>query len=381
MLDAGCSKLISFGIPCYNSAAYMDACIASIIRACLPPEVLDVAGAAALDDSNSSALGVVELPVPAASELDFEIIVVNDGSQKDNTAEKADAWAQRYPGVVHAIHQENGGHGAAVMQGFKNAQGMYYKPVDSDDWIDLEAGRALLARIRQLVLDEDKSIDLFINNYVYEHAVEQSSMSIDYHGVIPRGRIVSWDDIGWFRPDQNLLMHSLVYRTQVLRDCGVELPHHTFYVDNIYAYVPLPYCKTLFYEDADVYRYHIGREDQSVNEQVMTKHYKEQLLITRTMIQAYHLFDDIESSRLRSYMLGYFSLMMSASSVFSRLSDDPEAENNLQALWDFLREFDQRMYKYVRHGILGVATNLPGSMGSKLSIGLYRLARKVVKFN
>ncbi len=36
-------------------------------------------------------------------------------------------------------------------------------------------------------------------------------------------------------------------RTQVLRDSGVELPEHTFYVDNIFVYVPLPYVKTLHY--------------------------------------------------------------------------------------------------------------------------------------
>ena len=70
-----------------------------------------------------------------------------------------------------------------------------------------------------------------------------------------------------FRPDQNLLMHSVIYRTKILRECHLELPKHTFYVDNLFVYIPLPYVKTLYYLNVDLYRYFIGRNDQSVNEQ------------------------------------------------------------------------------------------------------------------
>ena len=78
-----------------------------------------------------------------------------------------------------------------------------------------------------------------------------------------------WEQIGRFRPPQYLLMHSVIYRTQLLRDCGLELPKHTFYVDNIFVYQPLPSVKNIYYLDVDLYRYFIGRSDQSVNEKVM----------------------------------------------------------------------------------------------------------------
>ena len=58
-------------------------------------------------------------------------------------------------------------------------------------------------------------------------------------------------------------MHSVMYRTQVLRDCGMVLPKHTFYVDNIFVYQPLPFVKSMYYMDLDLYRYFIGRADQS----------------------------------------------------------------------------------------------------------------------
>ena len=65
-------------------------------------------------------------------------------------------------------------------------------------------------------------------------------------------------------------MHFLCYRTDVLRDGGLPMPPHTFYVDNIYAYVLFLRCKTLYYLPVDLYRYFIGREDQSVNEKALT---------------------------------------------------------------------------------------------------------------
>ncbi len=36
-------------------------------------------------------------------------------------------------------------------------------------------------------------------------------------------------------------------------------------------YVPFPKVKTIYYVDVDLYRYFIGRDDQSVNEKVLTK--------------------------------------------------------------------------------------------------------------
>ena len=36
---------------------------------------------------------------------------MDDGSTKDNTYEKALDWQSRYPHLVKAVHQENGGHG------------------------------------------------------------------------------------------------------------------------------------------------------------------------------------------------------------------------------------------------------------------------------
>ena len=112
-------KLITFTVPCYNSAAYMDHCI----------ETLLTAGE------------------------DAEIILVDDGS-KDDTGKIADAYAEKYPTIVRVIHQENGGHGEGVNQGIRNATGVYFKVVDSDDWLDTDALQQVLAELRAHLNDE-----------------------------------------------------------------------------------------------------------------------------------------------------------------------------------------------------------------------------------
>lgn len=343
------SKTITFGVPCYNSAEYMDHCISSI---------LEGSGYAS----------------------DVQICIVDDGSTKDDTPAKADEWARRYPDNIVAVHQPNGGHGIAVMSALSHADGVYFKIVDSDDWVDASALQALLAQLRTFIA-QGELVDLVVTNYVYEHVIDGKQNVVDFRYALPRNKVITWSKIGHFTMTQNLLMHSLCYRSAVLRDGGLPMPAHTFYVDNIYAYVPLPRCKTLFYLDVDLYRYFIGREDQSINESVAISRIDQQLRVTRIMMHSYHLYDDISQTKLRSYMANHFTLMMAVCSVYSRMAGTPEALQDLEAIWEELRLYDDRMYRRARRGAVGVATNLPGDAGIKATIYIYRVARKLVKFN
>ena len=310
---------------------------------------------------------------------DVEILVVNDGS-KDQTAEIGKRYEAMYPGIVRVIDKENGGHGSAVNMGLANATGRYFKVVDSDDWLDADALATMLQLLRGFE-ERDLRVDLFISNYVYEKVHEGTLTTISYRMALPRKKVFTWGDIGRFRPDQNLLMHSLCYRTDVLRAHELPMPPHTFYVDNIYAYVPLPNCETLYYADIDLYRYFIGREGQSVNEEIMVGRLDQQFRITRIMMQAYHLYEDVPQEKLRSYMMGYFTMMMAICSVFTKLSDKPGIEDELAALWAELKAYDEKMYRKARHGVIGIGTNLPGKLGEKTTIGMYHLASKIFKFN
>ena len=288
-------KLITFAVPCYNSAAYMRHCIETLLSA----------GEQA------------------------EIILVDDGSVKDETPAICDEYAAKYPTIVKAIHQENGGHGEGVNQGIRNATGLYYKVVDSDDWLDTDALQKALARLHTLVT-RGTAPDLMICNYVYEHTEDGTSHTVRYTNIFPQERLFTWMHVGHFRPDQNLLMHSVMYRTEVLRKCGMVLPKHTFYVDNIFVYQPLPFVKTMYYMNLDLYRYFIGRADQSVNESVMVKRVDQQLRVTRHMIDCQDLDALKGEKKLRAYMLHYLSMMMAVSDIFLLLDGSAEAKEKAE---------------------------------------------------
>ncbi len=311
---------------------------------------------------------------------DIEIIIVDDGSTKDNTAESADAWQERHPDIIRAIHKENGGHGSAVNCGLAHATGTYFKVVDSDDWLDKHAMDEIMAYLRQQV-QTDNPTDLIIANYVYEKVHEGTRTVMHYRNVFPEGKEFTWDQVGHFLPSQYLLMHSVIYRTELLRDMGLELPEHCFYVDNIFVYVPLPHVKSIYYRDVDMYRYFIGREDQSVNEDVMKGRIDQQLRVTRTMIDAVTLPDDVSEERLERYMENYLSMMMCICSIFLRMIDTDEAEDKREEIWDYLKEHNPNVYRRVRRSVLNLGTNLPTELGRRIGITGYHMAQRLFKFN
>ena len=311
---------------------------------------------------------------------DIEILIVDDGSTKDDTAQIADAWQAEFPGIIRAIHKENGGHGSAVNTGLANAQGVYYKVVDSDDWLDEEAMSEIMAYLRAQAAAENPT-DLVIGNYVYEKVYEGTRTVIDYHNVFPTGREFGWSEVGRFKQSQYLLMHSVIYRTELLRSFDFKLPEHCFYVDNVFVYVPLPHVKTMRYFNADMYRYFIGREGQSVNEDVMMGRIDQQLRVTRTMIDEVALPDASIEPKLARYMENYLSMMMCICSVFLRMRNDEQSDQKLKDIWAYLKETRPALYPIIRRSVLNIGTNLPGELGRRIGLGGYHIAQKIFKFN
>jgi len=309
---------------------------------------------------------------------DVEIIVVNDGS-KDGTQEIAERYQEKYPTIVKAVEKPNGGHGDAVNCGLAHATGKYFKVVDSDDWVDEEALLKVLDTIKGFVKDKSE-VDMVIANYVYEKVGMTHKKVIRYDNVLPENQIFKWEDIGHFRLDQYILMHSVIYRTEMLKLCQLELPKHTFYVDNIYVYYPLPHVRTLYYMNVDLYRYFIGREDQSVNEKVMISRIDQQLFVTKKMISMYEL-RLIGSKKLRKYMVNYLAIMMTVSSILCIRSKKKENLEKKKELWAYLKKKDYGTYMKIRYGILGQTMNLPGRSGRRVSSLAYTVARRLIGFN
>ena len=175
-------------------------------------------------------------------------------------------------------------------------------------------------------------------------------------------------------------MHSVIYRTQLLRECGLELPKHTFYVDNIYVYKPLPSVKHMYYMDVDFYRYFIGRDDQSVNEKVMIGRIDQQIKVNKIMIDEFDLWK-IQNPKLRHYMFNYLEIITVISTIMLIRSGTEENLEKKRELWKYIKDHDISLFHHLRNGIMGNAMNLPGRGGRKISVAAYKLSQKIVGFN
>ena len=339
-------KLITFTVPCYNSAAYMDKCIHSLL--------------------------------PAGNEA--EIILVDDGST-DDTGAFADRFAGEFPDLIRVIHLEFGGLGECVTQVIRNAVGRYFKVVDSDDWLDGEALQKLMELLREAVQMETP-LDLILCNYVYEHTLDNTQKYMRYRKVMPIGRVFGWSELGKLNAGQFITMHCVVYRTDVLRRTGLELPKHTFYVDNLFVYQPLPAVKTMYYLDADLYRYFIGRADQSVTQENMIKRIDQHILVVKILADSHDLAAiKQKNKRLAQYMTHYLSIMMMITTIFLWIAGTPEHLKKADDIWAWLKENHPGTYRHLRYWSANIFFLLPGRGGRWFCVTFYKLLRHFFKFN
>ena len=345
-------KLLTIAVPCYNSQDYMENCVRSLL------------------------VGGDEV----------EILIVDDGS-KDNTAQIADRLAAEHPTIVRAIHQPNKGHGGAVNTGIENAAGLYFKVVDSDDKVKAGAYKIVLDTLRKFRdnIGSDMELDLLISNFVYNKEGEGRHKVMEYRRALPQGRLFSWDETHRFRKGQYILMHSVIYRTQLLKDCGLKLPEHCFYVDNIYVFNPMPFVRNMYYLDVNFYYYFIGRNDQSVNQEVMISRLDQQARVNRIMID--YFTDPSIAQRLREsghtykYMYNYLEIITVITSVMAICSGESDKLALKDEVWEYMREKDRKLYRRMRRGFFGVLTHLPGKGGRAAVRAGYNIARRVFNFN
>ena len=338
-------KLISFTVPCYNSEAYMRKCIDSLL----------------------------------VGKDEVEIIIVDDGST-DNTGIIADEYVEKYPTICRVCHKANGGHGSGVNKGIELSTGLYFKVVDSDDYLEENALLELLDTLRDHVNNKEEA-DLYITNFIYDKQYDSTQYVSEYKKNFPVRRFFEWKEAKALKLWKMLLMHSLLYKTEKLRESGLVLPEHTFYVDNIFAYVPLPYMKKIYYLDVNLYMYYIGRPGQSVTIDNVVKRYQEQIRVMNIMLEAYNYNDICKMDKpLKKNMLHILYAIMNNTIFFTTAKNSSERRKLYYDMWNNLKARDKNMYNYLKHHtsilIFNIASwNLKGA----LSIMGYKFLCKYVK--
>ena len=218
---------------------------------------------------------------------------------------------------------------------------------------------------------------MLVCNYLYDKPAKQQKKRVKFN--LPVKRPFSWDQVR-LHPGQYLMLHSLIYRRQVLVKSGIILPEKLSYDDNLFVFEPMKYVHSIYYLPVDLYHYYIGREDQSVNEQVMLRKINQQILINKMMIAFYASQID-KNDPCKKYLKYYLEIITTISSVILILAGDKKSLKLKQDLWNFLKTYDYQTYKSFRKRPLGLGVNLPGRGGRRVVTRLYQVAKKIYAFN
>ncbi len=335
-------KLLTVTVPCYNSAEYMEKCVDSLL---------------------------------AGGER-VEVIIIDDGS-KDATGEIADRYAEKYPTIVRVIHQENGGHGEGINQGLAHATGTYFKVVDSDDVMS-EDFPAFLDRLSEC--EKNGGVDLAVTNYYYVHTDGVGDRSISYRNALPAGRIFGWGETRRFMMHQLLTIHSCTFRTELMRRAAEPLPKHVFYEDNLMVFRTLPHVNRMYYFDADLYRYWIGRPDQSVQVAAMLKRYTHHLLVVERCFAACR-FDELSHKKLKRYLKHEMFMLFGIAILYTRMNMTKQVDEDLRQMWRKCFAHDRKWGRHFRYFTPLTFICIPGKFGQHFCRLINWIANHIVKFN
>ncbi|MFY0566219.1 glycosyltransferase [Archangium lansingense] len=253
-VSASADKLLTIVVPTYNMEHFLERCVSSLVQG-QPRE-------------------------------DMEVLIIDDGS-KDGSLQVANRLAQANPGVVRVVAKENGGHGSVINRGIEEARGKYFRVVDSDDWVDSYNFNQFLQRLAQ------EDADVVVTDYSEDWAGVDTLVRKEIYANLTPGLAYTFDTLadptygfGLWGP----VLATAAFKTECLRKAGVRLDEKIAYVDMEYAALGLTYVETVRYYDLDVYRYYLGRPNQTVSHEGFLRRYKQHEQVIR------RLCDFMESS-------------------------------------------------------------------------------------
>ena len=256
---------------------------------------------------------------------DIEVIVVDDGGT-DKSLEIAKEYEEKFPNTFKAIHKKNGGYGSTVNYSVKIANGKYFKLLDGDDWFDKDG----LINLVNFLKNTDS--DVVFTQYCY--AVNDcNKLAIEFKN----DKIDNEMPIEDFYLNEGTPMHSITYKTDIIRKSNMLLKEHSLYTDNIYAMVPFKCANTIVFKNILVYYYRLGVDGQSVNRKSLIKHFDESKNISLFLAKYY---SEIENLNLKSINCMKIN---AASTCVNCVAAILKMKMNVSSL-KLLKEFDDTVY-------------------------------------
>lgn len=228
-------KTLSIIIPTYNLEALLPLCLDSIVASKALPRL--------------------------------DVVVVNDGS-RDGSLAVAKGYAKRYADSVRVIDKPNGNYGSTINAALPILEGKYVKILDADDAFDTAALDSYVEYLEQI-----SGADMVVGPYVEitregERKVDYNLYSKRVYGIgVPYNaeQIFGEGSIRFFA------MHSVAYRTELLREMEYRQTEGVSYTDQEWCFYPLFRVDTIAFTEIALYRYNLAREGQTMDSVVQLK--------------------------------------------------------------------------------------------------------------
>lgn len=298
-------KVLTIGIPSYNAECTLKECLNSLII----EEIIE----------------------------DIQIIIVNDGS-KDRTSEIGHSYEKMYPGSVVVIDKKNGGHGSGINSAVYYAVGKYIKIVDSDDAVDKNG---IIELVNEL---KNTDADLVLSPYYVVKGESREFISYFRNNSALEKRNISINEEYY---NLRFSMHSMTYRTKILKDSEYKIDEHCFYVDVEYSIFYLTKVARLLLLVTPVYCYTVGTENQSVNIKNMQKNIDEHTFVSKQLISFYKKeYKNIKSPVMKNLILENIinMILITEYRIIFSLPDCKDSKRRLLDIEFYLKNESMRLY-------------------------------------
>ncbi|MEE0945448.1 MAG: glycosyltransferase [Acutalibacteraceae bacterium] len=214
----------------------------------------------------------------------IEVIIVNDGS-KDNTVIVAEELLNRYSdNTIKILDKDNGGHGSTINEGLKLCSGKYIRIIDGDDWVNSEE----MANLIDIL--ECENADIVVTDYSEDIATVNKLELRKLYGFMLPGKKYIFDDLcynGYGFEKWGPILATSSFKREVIVD-SFKLTEKSFYIDMEFDAFSIEKAKNIVYYPLDIYRYFIGRIDQSISKNSYKNNYKQHENVIFNLINYYY---------------------------------------------------------------------------------------------
>lgn len=311
---------------------------------------------------------------------DIEVIVVSDGSKDGSADIIREEYLRKYRDTIIFVEKENGGHGSTINKGLELATGKYFKVLDSDDWFNALDFPGFVHKLKA------SDSDLIVTDYAQEFVYDQRHLKHEYKNLTENKEYV-FDEIDLEILDgEYFVMATSTYKTDVLRASGLHLMEKTFYVDMQYNVEPIKYVETFTYIKYDLYRYYIGRPDQSVSLESFVRHEDDHDKVMRHLVRYYEknkrYYGD---TKLKYIEMILYYMLHTHYTIYCRYDKDKsDALKRVKAFDDFLKNESADMYKLSNGNSFIRSNRMTGfnfvKIGQQFLDGLISVVKRI-KFN